>query len=165
MVKNRTQRILIRRCLKRASEARTSVEDIRNTNVRLVLKRSALLFTRNRQRKKHACWSPKCNNCPKCNKVLNVITFDPKCNKLLNVISLQCNRLTPSVHCCYGGHPHWDVSDSCCTKKPLTSIHVTLRARWRKSEKSENLRWRKSFPAQSGLVLGWKLNRMESIGT
>ena len=24
----------------------------------------------------------------------------------LNVISLQCNRLTPSVHCCYGGHPH-----------------------------------------------------------
>ena len=43
------------------------------------------------------CWSPKCNNCPKCNKVLNVITFGPKCNKALNVISLQCNPLTPSV--------------------------------------------------------------------
>ena len=129
------------------------------------------------------CWSPKCNNCPKCNKVLNVITFVPKCNKVLNVISLQCNHLTPSAHCCYGGHPHWNVSDSCCTQKPLTSIHVTLRARWYQSaffylldirnisSRSMVLKvvywssWRKSFPAQSGLVLGWKLNRMESIGT
>ena len=24
---------------------------------------------------------PKCNNCPKCNKFLSVITFGPKCNK------------------------------------------------------------------------------------
>ena len=27
------------------------------------------------------CWRLKCNNCPKCNKVLNVIIFGPKCNK------------------------------------------------------------------------------------
>ena len=46
------------------------------------------------------------NNFPKCNKVLNVKTFGPICNKVLNVISLQCNRLTPSVHCFYGGHSH-----------------------------------------------------------
>ena len=40
------------------------------------------------------CWSPKCNNCPKCNKVLNVITFGPKCNKVLNVITFspKCNK-------------------------------------------------------------------------
>ena len=123
----------------------------------------------------YLCWSPKRNNFPKCNQVLYVITFGPKCNKVLNVISLQCNRLTPSVHCCYGGHPHWDVSNSRCTKKPLTSIHVTLRARWYQSASFYLLdimvhkavywsSWRKSFPAQSGLVLGWKLNRMESIG-
>ena len=48
-------------------------------------------------RSRGRCWSPKCNNFPKCNKVLNVITFGPKCNKALNVISLQCNPLTPSV--------------------------------------------------------------------
>ena len=61
-------------------------------------------------------------------EVLNVITFGPKCNKVLNVISLQCNRLTPSVHCCYGGHPHWDVSDSCCTKNrwPVYMSHYGL---------------------------------------
>ena len=80
------------------------------------------------------CWSPKCNNCPKCSKVLNVITFGPKCNKVLNVISLQCNRLTPSVHCCCGGHPHWDVKvTAVALKKPLTIIYVTLRARWYQS--------------------------------
>ena len=114
-------------------------------------------------------WSPKCNNCPKFNKVLNVI-------------SLQCNSLTPSAHCCYGGHPLWDVKvTAVALKKPLTSIHVTLRARWYQSasfylldirnisSRSMVLKavyrssWRKSFPAQSGLVLGWKLNRMESI--
>ena len=40
------------------------------------------------------CWSPKWNNCPKCNKVLNVITFGPKCNKALNVITFgpKCNK-------------------------------------------------------------------------
>ena len=40
------------------------------------------------------CWSPKCNNCPKCSKVLNVITFGPKHNTALNVItfSLTCNK-------------------------------------------------------------------------
>ena len=40
------------------------------------------------------CWSPKCNNCPKCNKVLNVIIFGPKCNKALNVITFgpKCNK-------------------------------------------------------------------------
>ena len=40
------------------------------------------------------CWSPKCNNFPKCNKVLNVIIFGPKCNKALNVITFgpKCNK-------------------------------------------------------------------------
>ena len=39
-------------------------------------------------------WSPKCNNCPKCNKVLYVITFGPKHNKVLNVITFgpKCNK-------------------------------------------------------------------------
>ena len=34
-------------------------------------------------------------NDPKCNKVLNVITFCPKCNKVLNVITIcpKCNKL------------------------------------------------------------------------
>ena len=34
-------------------------------------------------------------NDPKCNKVLNVITFCPKCNKVLNVITFcpKCNKL------------------------------------------------------------------------
>ena len=34
-------------------------------------------------------------NNPKCNKVLNVITFCPKCNKVLNVITFcpKCNKL------------------------------------------------------------------------
>ena len=34
-------------------------------------------------------------NGPKCNKVLNVITFCPKCNKVLNVITFcpKCNKL------------------------------------------------------------------------
>ena len=34
-------------------------------------------------------------NGPKCNKVLNVITFCPKCNKVLNVITIcpKCNKL------------------------------------------------------------------------
>ena len=68
-------------------------------------------------------------------------------------------------------------------KKPLTSVHVTLWARWYQSASFYSLdirnissrsmvlkavywsSWRKSFPAQSGQVLGWKLNRMESIGT
>ena len=93
------------------------------------------------------CWRPKCNSRPKCNKVLNVITFGCKCNKVLNVltfgpkynkvlnvISLQCNRFTPSVHCYYGGHPHWDFEvTAVAPKKPLTNIHVTLRARWYRS--------------------------------
>ena len=40
------------------------------------------------------CRSPKCNNYPKCNKVLNVITVGPKCNKALNVITFgpKCNK-------------------------------------------------------------------------
>ena len=52
------------------------------------------------------CWRLKCNNCPKCNKVLNVIPLGlcvcwrlkcnncPKCNKVLNVIPLgpKCNK-------------------------------------------------------------------------
>ena len=64
------------------------------------------------------CWRPKCNNCPKCNRVLNAI-------------SLQCNHRTPSVHCCYSGHPHWDVEvTAVAPKNPQTNIHVTLRARW-----------------------------------
>ena len=49
------------------------------------------------------CWSPKCNNCPKCNKVLNVITFGPKCNKVLNVITFspKCNKpLMQSFNSC-----------------------------------------------------------------
>ena len=39
-------------------------------------------------------WRPKCNNYPKCNKVLNVITFGPKCIKVLNVIIFgpKCNK-------------------------------------------------------------------------
>ena len=37
---------------------------------------------------------------PKYNRVLNVLTFSPECNKPL------MHRFTPSVHCCYGGHPH-----------------------------------------------------------
>ena len=47
-----------------------------------------------KRKKGGRCWSPKCNNCPKCNKVLNVITFGPKCNKVLNVIkfSPKCNK-------------------------------------------------------------------------
>ena len=55
---------------------------------------------------KHAhyvCWSPKCNNSPKCNKVLNVITFGPKCNKVLNVITFspKCNKpLMQSFNSC-----------------------------------------------------------------
>ena len=32
---------------------------------------------------------PKCNNCPKCNKILNVIIFGPKCNKL-SMQSFNC---------------------------------------------------------------------------
>ena len=34
-------------------------------------------------------------NDPKCNKVLNVITFCRKCNKVLNVITIcpKCNKL------------------------------------------------------------------------
>ena len=34
-------------------------------------------------------------NGPKCNKVLNVITFCPKCNKVVNVITIcpKCNKL------------------------------------------------------------------------
>ena len=34
-------------------------------------------------------------NDPKCNKVLNVITFCPKCSKVLNVITIcpKCNKL------------------------------------------------------------------------
>ena len=38
--------------------------------------------------------SPKCNNFPKCNKVLNVIKFGPKCNKVLNAITFspKCNK-------------------------------------------------------------------------
>ena len=45
-------------------------------------------------KQRRGCWSPKCNNCPKCNKVLNVITFGPKCNKILNVITFspKCNK-------------------------------------------------------------------------
>ena len=40
------------------------------------------------------CWSPKCNNCPKCNEVLNVITVGPKCNKAINVPTFgpKCNK-------------------------------------------------------------------------
>ena len=36
-------------------------------------------------------------NDPKCNKVLNVITFCPKCNKVLNVITFcpKCNNNLP----------------------------------------------------------------------
>ena len=64
------------------------------------------------------CWRPKCYNCPKCNRVLNAI-------------SLQCNHRTPSVHCCYSGHPYWDVEvTAIAPKNPQTNIHVTLRARW-----------------------------------
>ena len=35
-------------------------------------------------------------NDPKCNKVLNVITFCRKCNKVLNVITIcpKCNKLS-----------------------------------------------------------------------
>ena len=42
----------------------------------------------------NVCWSPKCNNCTKCNKVQNVITFGPKCNQALNVIMFgpKCNK-------------------------------------------------------------------------
>ena len=38
-------------------------------------------------------------NDPKCNKVLNVITFCPKCNKVLNVITFcpKCNKLLRTV--------------------------------------------------------------------
>ena len=134
------------------------------------------------------CLSPKCNNCPKCNKVLNVITFGPKCNKVLNVItcSPKCNKpLTQSFNSCSAlllwWTPHWYVSDSCCSKKtadqytchimgPLISISVLLDIRNISSRSMVliavyRLSWRKSFPAQSGLVLGWKLHRMESIGT
>ena len=48
----------------------------------------------NIESRKGLCCSPKCNNCPKCNKVLNVITFGPKCNKVLNVITFgpKCNK-------------------------------------------------------------------------
>ena len=46
---------------------------------------------------------------------------------MLNVIILQCNCLTPPVHCCYTGHPYWDVKVTAVAPKiPLTSIHVTL---------------------------------------
>ena len=40
-------------------------------------------------------------NDPKCNKVLNVITFCPKCNKVLNVITLcpKCNNSNYSNKC------------------------------------------------------------------
>ena len=128
------------------------------------------------------CWSPKCNNCPKGNEVLNVITFGPKCNKVLNVISLQCNRLTPSVHCCYGGHPHWDVKVTAVALKKtadqytchitgsLISISVFLLARHRKYQQSKYgpisgllIELKKIISSASGLALGWKLNRMESI--
>ena len=64
---------------------------------------------------------------PNCNKVLNVITFRPKYNK-------PCNHLTPPVHCCYSGHPHWNVKvTAVAPKNPLTSIRVTLQARWYQS--------------------------------
>ena len=63
-------------------------------------------------REEDDCWRPKCNICPKCNKVLNVITL------VLNVISLQYNRLTALVNRCYSGHSNWIVlSDGCCTKE------------------------------------------------
>ena len=140
---------------------------------------------------RQACWSPKCNNCPKCNKVLNVITFGHKCNKVLNVITFgpQCNKpLMQSFNSFSAllllGDIHIEMLvTAVAPKKPLTSIDVTLRARWYQSasfylldirnisSRSMVLKvvywssWRKSFPAQSGLVLGWKLNRMESIGT
>ena len=71
---------------------------------------------------------------PKCNKVLNVTIFGPKWNKVPNVISLRCNRLTALVHYYYSRHPHWDVKGAAvASNNPLTSIHVTLRARWYQS--------------------------------
>ena len=64
---------------------------MRDYNLPAVLSRSAFISTS--QKKKNAvtcmirpnearkdcrvCWRPKCNNCPKWNKVLNVITFGP----------------------------------------------------------------------------------------
>ena len=76
-------------------------------------------------------FGPKCNKVlnvitfgPKCNKVLNVITFGPRCNKVLNVISLQCNRLTALVRCCYSWHPHWDVKVTAVALKILWPIFI-----------------------------------------
>ena len=40
---------------------------------------------------------PKCYNCPKCNKVLDVITFSPKCSKVLNVITFGPKWNKPSM--------------------------------------------------------------------
>ena len=84
------------------------------------------------------CWRPKYNDCPKWNEVLNVITLIPKCNRqlALNLIRLQCNRLTPPMHCCCNGRE----SNSCCNKQSshqyschiagsLISISVFLFAR------------------------------------
>ena len=59
-------------------------------------------------------WRPKCNNCPKCNEVLNVI--------------IPMQSLTPSVHCCYGGHPHRDVEVTAVAPKKNPdqyTCHVT----------------------------------------
>ena len=53
---------------------------------------------------------------------------------VLNVISLQYNRLTALVHCCWSGHSHWDVKvTDVAPKSPLINIYPILRARWYKS--------------------------------
>ena len=81
---------------------------------------------------RHSCWKPKFNNCPKCNKVLNVITFGRICDKP-PVQSLN----SASALSCYSGHPYWDVwVTAVAPKNPLTSIHVTSQARWYQSASS-----------------------------
>ena len=90
------------------------VQSDEETTYAFVLNALETIFSQlNRSR---ACGSAKCNNCPKCNKFLNVITFGPKCNKALNVITFgpKCDKapmqsLTAlTVRC---------ESDSCCTKE------------------------------------------------
>ena len=88
------------------------------------------------------CWRPKCNNCPKCNRVLNAV-------------SLQCNP------CCYSGHPHWDVEvTAVAPKNSQTNIHVTLRPLH--ISLTQTLKYNKFWKKIDNVTLAWLVMELRS---